>query len=253
MKIHKSTFLIILQTLGLLYSYSQSISADSTSVTKKKNMKWGIIFDIHYKDFFGSKYIDPFSPFIFLGMDITDKEYVANYGGYTKVPTWGGKLGVLIEFSLNKKRSFYFNGGFTFVRRRDVYKISESEIIKNQSFSYPLKIDIIQSCMELPLSILWKFRKIQFFFGSQLFFFSHINEVKDYIIPTEFQGVYLIERKYFPKQNEVYFIMYPFMRAGYEFIKKHYSVRPFIEIQSGKIIEKNYYLSIGIILNHHYN
>lgn len=251
MRSNKFIYLIFLQAMSLLFLYSQSVPPDTTTITKKKNIQWNILFDIHYKNFYGNKYIDPSSSILFWGIDVTDEEFIGNYGGYTKSPTFGGKLGVLLEFPINKKHNLFFNGGLTFVRKKDIYQKSKEGIIKTQSFNSPLKIDITQYCWELPMSVLWKYKKFHFFFGTQLSFLSHTSKTKDFLIPTVFQDIYLTDRRYYHSTTELYLILYPFVRTGYEFVKKHYTFRPFIEAQLGELVTESYYLSIGIILSHH--
>lgn len=114
----------------LLFSYFLSFSQDTITKSKEKKFQVAIITGGYYKYFFGKRYIEPkpTNP----GDDFT----LHQYERFTKIPTQGFQVGVLL--SLKVYRNLFLKSGLSFCNRKIIYENNQDTVIKYGYFPYAL-------------------------------------------------------------------------------------------------------------------
>lgn len=249
---------------GMLFSCI-CFSQDTIPAVKEAKNQFAIIASGHYKYFIGNRYIEP-TP-----AKPGDSFYKHQYEGFTKIPTGGFYAGALW---IHKMRShWYLTLGLIVSYRKNVFekeKVFVGERIHRYNYTY--------YSLEIPLLLLYKFNKMNFFAGVHLPIFTFYKASYTYwiwdnypyqvsekektlyglampplSIPSLFPSIEIQFTPWdvtiTPPAMDIYYaipVIFATFKVAYDCQIKNKLITPFIGIDLG--LQKNIYLQGGVIL-----
>ncbi len=227
-----------------LFSYLTCLSQDTLKHFEKK-YQFSIQAGGYYKYFICERYIDPTT------YKKGDKFKEHQYDRFIKIPTYGFKTGLLIDIKFAKH--WYFSSGLLFCFRKDVFENNIDTVIKYYNSSTirnihnTVKYDYSYNNIELPLMILFKWKRINFYAGVYLPVLTFCKSTYTYVVNQFPQNPPWITSKKIIKSIEIPLKIYPSYQISYAFKIKKHSLAPYLGFDFGA--KKSFYIQGGIIFS----
>jgi len=197
-----------------------------------------------YKYFFNNRYIEPTT------YKTGDKFEDHQYERFTKIPTGGFKTGLLINIKF--ANHWYFSSGLLFCFRKDVFENNIDTV--TQYYSSPIrnihstvKYDYTYNNFELPVMVLFKWKRLNFYAGAYVPVLCFKNATYTYVINQYPASPPYITSKKTIKSIELPLKIYPSFQMSYAFKINKNSIEPYVGLDFGA--KRSFYIQGGIIFS----
>jgi hypothetical protein len=196
-----------------------------------------------YKSFWGNKYIAPTPNLAF------DTTLTHQFDGFKKIPTHSFNVGILFSYKIYN--NWHIASGLFYFVRRDVYESNPDTVNKYHTSVYvPIsgitRYDYFSENIELPLLVLYKYKKINFLAGVHLPIVTFLRTTYTYADNLSPQYATWGTSQKVINTVETSLTVFPTFQISYDLKIKNLSLNPFLGIDFG--VKKSFYLQGGIIL-----
>jgi hypothetical protein len=225
--------LLILLPFLLIPWCANSQQTDQTDSGRK--CEFSITAAFTYKTYFRNRYLDhPIS--------YSNTGQAHQFDGFTKIPTFGFRTGVLMNKRLYRHVSFVT--GLIFTYRKEIYQGNPDTVLKYgspTSLHLILKYNYSFNDVDLPIMVTYRYKKLIFSAGINIPLISFITARYTYI-PTpgdDLEGKKINDFKIFRT-------LFPTIQVSYTCMVKKFSIDPYLGFEFGT--KSSIYLQAGFIL-----
>lgn len=215
------------------------------TIKKGSGGKWqtAIKGGIYFKSFFGKKYISP-TP-----ISLDDKESEHQFDGFTKVPTFGSEIGIMVSYKVAKY--WQLSSGLLYFNRKDIFESNIDTVYKyhysgGTPFNSITKYEYVMQNFEIPIMIIFKTSMFYFQAGVNIPILSFKRATYTYMVNLAPNYITWGTTQKVIESIEVQFKVFPSLQVSYDLKINSYSVYPFIAIDFGSM--RSYYLQGGLII-----